>query len=187
MPAAKKKSKSKLINLVPEEGFASTTSGRILLWTLSTFRVVLIITELVVIGAFISRFWLDAKNTDLTEQVNEVKNTIVSLEPFEENFKDVQNRLQIFDSYIQNKDKINSSLKTVVSYKPQGVSFQEINAGLDQISINATAVSEIQIQQYYVNLKASNKFENIRLSNISINKENSSLNFALTADVKTEI
>jgi len=184
MPA-KKKIKSRQINLVPEEGLSSTTSGRILIWILSTFRIILITTELIVIGAFISRFWLDAKNTDLSEEMKEAKDVISSLSSFESEFKDIQNRLVIFDSYKENKGKINSNLKTIISYKPQGINFQSINVGFDKITIAAVSVSEIEIEQYYVNLKASGKFESVNLENISLTKDNSSISFSMTANLKT--
>lgn len=183
--SAKKKIKSRQINLVPEEGLSSTTSGRILIWILSTFRIILIVTELIVIGAFISRFWLDAKNTDLSEEMKEAKDVISSLSSFESDFKDIQNRLVIFDSYKENEGKINSNLKTMVSYKPQGINFQSINVDIDKITIAAVSVSEIEVEQYYVNLKASGKFESVDLENISLTKDNSSVNFSITAIMKT--
>ena len=46
------------INLLPQKGFEATTAGRILAWILSTFRIIVIITELLVMVAFLSRFWL---------------------------------------------------------------------------------------------------------------------------------
>lgn len=186
MPAAKKRNKSKPINLIPEEGLSSTTSGRVLLWALSTFRIILIVTELVVIGAFISRFWLDAKNSDITQQMNETKNSIASLSSFESDFRDIQNRLQIFNDYTQNNTKINSNLETLISYKPDGISFKTASVSLDNLTITAVSASEIEIEQYYLNLKSSNKFKNIKIQDISVNKENSSLNFTLSAEINIE-
>jgi Tfp pilus assembly protein PilN len=186
MPA-KKKIKSRQVNLIPQEGLTSTTSGKIILWVLSTFRIILIITEIFVIGAFISRFWLDAKNTDLSEEMKEAKSVISSLSSFENDFKDIQSRLAIFDSYKENKGKINSDVKTAVSYKPDGIYFESINADLNKISISAISRSEIEIQQYMVNLKSSNKFENVNLGNVALDQFGSSFIFSISIDIKREI
>ncbi len=186
MPA-KKSTRTRQVNLVPQEGLTSTTSGKILLWILSTFRIILIVTELFVIGAFISRFWLDAKNTDLSEEMKEAKSAISSLSSFEDNFKDIQNRLSIFNSYKENKDKINTSIKTIISYKPEGISLESIHADLDKITLSATSLSEIEIQQYVVNLKSSNSFENVKLGNIALGKYGSAIGFSISVDVKREI
>ena len=67
--AARKKSSR--INLLPQEEFAASTLGRILAWILSTFRILVIMTELIVILAFLSRFWLDARTTDLNEEIKQ--------------------------------------------------------------------------------------------------------------------
>ena len=185
MPA-KKKIKNKQVNLIPQEGLASTTSGKILLWTLSTFRILLVVTEIFVIAAFISRFWLDAKNTDLSEEMKEAKAVISSLSTFESNFKDVQNRLVVFNSFKENKGKIYSNVKTFISYKPQGVYFESLNADLNKITVTASASNEMDIQQYLVNLKSSNKFNNISLGNIALKKDSTILGFSISAETKQE-
>ena len=113
--------------------------------------------------------------------------SIASLSSFEDDFRNIQDRMKIYNSYTQNKDKINSNLEAVVSYKPDGVTFQNVSVGLDNVKLSAVSFSEIEIEQYYLNLKSSDKFENIKIQNVTINETNSSLNFTLTADVKIQI
>lgn len=186
MPA-KKNTKVRQVNLVPQEDLSSSTSGKVLLWIVSTFRVILIITELFVIGAFISRFWLDAKNTDLSEEMKDKKNIITSLSTFEEDFKDVQNRLVVFDSYKENEGVINDNIRSFISYKPSGVSFESISADLDKVVVVANSVSEIELQQFLVNLKSEDMFENIKLSGVTMEKYGSTIKFTITAGIKREI
>jgi predicted nucleotidyltransferase len=183
MPA-KKNVRVREINLVPKEGLESTTSGRVLLWILSTFRIILIITELVVIGAFISRFWLDAKNTDLTEEMSEKKSVITSLSEFEKDFKATQERLAIFNSYKANKGIITSNIDVFISYKPKGIYFKSINAGLKTVSVTASSDNEIEIQQYLANLKASGKYESVNISKINLSKNNTAFDFSLAVNIK---
>src|SRR3972149_12172797 len=183
MPA-KKKIQTRQVNLIPQEGLSSTTGGKVLLWILSTFRIILIITEIFVIAAFISRFWLDTKNSDITEEMKENKVVISSLSSFEENFKDIQNRLDIFNSYKANEGEIISEIKEITTYKPQGVYFLSIDANLEKISISAISVSEIELQQFFVNLKSGSSYEKVGLGDILLAKENSTINYNICDLVK---
>ncbi len=54
-----------LINLLPQEEFAVSTLGRILAWLMSTFRYIVIAVEMVVMLAFLSRFWLEWNTHDV--------------------------------------------------------------------------------------------------------------------------
>ena len=103
MPAKTKTKKTSQINLIPAEGLKATTGGRILSWVLSTFRVFVIITELFVIAAFVSRFFLDAKNTDLTDEIRESQAVILSYQDLEKNFKDIHKRIDVYKIYSQDK------------------------------------------------------------------------------------
>lgn len=183
MPA-KKHIKGRLINLIPQEGLTSTISGRILLWVLSTFRVILIITEIFVIGSFISRFWLDAKNTDLSQEIKEKKAVISSLSEFESDFKDIQNRLLVYETYKKDNGVVLSNIKNLVSYKPQGMYFNTMTAEMNSVRISAVSTNEVQIQQYWVNLKESRKYEDLQVSDIKVQKGGVEFEFSLLATIK---
>ena len=167
MPAKTKVKKKDQINLLPQEGLSATTGGRILLWLLSTFRFIVIITELFVVAAFVSRFWLDAKNTDLTEKIQNNKLVIESFQNLEKEFKNIQERLTIYTFYSKDKGKITEAIKSVISSKPPEVTFSSITAGENDIKIGAKSVSELGIQQFVVNLNSNEKIENIKLGDIS--------------------
>src|SRR3989304_6667942 len=102
--AARKKSTHQ-INLLPQEQFAASTSGRILAWALSTFRIIVIITELVVILAFLSRFFLDAQNADLSEQIEQKSGIVAASSDFEKTFRQTQKKLEIF-SVLTDQEKL---------------------------------------------------------------------------------
>ena len=89
MPA----SKTKTINLLIQEGFEHTQLGKILNWLLTAGRTIVVVTELVVITAFLSRFWLDKTLTDLNEQNALKKAQVEASLPFEKDFRAIQSRL----------------------------------------------------------------------------------------------
>lgn len=180
MAAQRKKDQ---INLLPEV-FAGTVSGRILIWILSTFRIIVIITEVIVIAAFISRFWLDAKNTDLSEEILQDKALITSEADFEKEFKDIQNRLIIYNAYSTDKGKIVDSINSIIASKPPEIIFSSLKLDPAGASIQAESPSEISIQQFFVNLKSNGKFDEVSIGSVSSSKDDSTLIFNITVSYK---
>src|SRR5688500_5727921 len=91
MPAHNKNKTA--INLLSREGFEYTQLGKTLAWLLSAGRTIVIVTELVVITAFLSRFWLDKTLTDLSQANNSKKAQIEASQAFEQEFKNAQIRI----------------------------------------------------------------------------------------------
>src|SRR3989344_871361 len=59
------------INLLGQEDLKHTAQGRIIGWALTYGRYIMIGTEIVVLLAFISRFSLDRRLTDLKEEISQ--------------------------------------------------------------------------------------------------------------------
>jgi Tfp pilus assembly protein PilN len=180
MPAKSKAKKSDRINLLPQEGLSATIQGRVLLWLLSTFRYIVIVTELFVVAAFIARFWLDAKNTNLSDEIQQNKAVIESYQDFENEFKSVQKRLKIYNTYTQNRGKIADLISAVITSKPPEITYSTITADETGMKIGAKSLSEIGIQQFLVNLKANKKFASVSLGNISTNEGEYAYTFDVT-------
>src|SRR4030042_2785268 len=165
MPAHKKPKQQ--INLIPEVGFENTTFGRILAWILSTFRIIVIITEVIVMGAFLSRFWLDAQNSDLKEEVEEKKSYLVASQGFENEFKDTQKRIEIYSKNSKDSGILTKSLSTIVSFLPPDLSLKMLTFSEGTIDVEGYTPNEKSIQQLVANLQSSDLFDNIGIDEIS--------------------
>jgi Tfp pilus assembly protein PilN len=184
VPAKSKTKKKDQINLLPQEGLSATIRGRVLLWLLSTFRYIVIVTELFVVAAFIARFWLDAKNINLSDEIQQNKAVIESYQDFEKEFKGIQKRLKIYNAYTQDRDKVMDAISAVITSKPPEITYSTITADETGMKISAKSVSEIGIQQFLVNLKTNEKIENVSLGNISTNEEEYAYTFDVTLTYK---
>ena len=107
--------KKKNINLLPKEEFDASVVGRLLGWAMGTFRIIVIITEMVVMTAFLSRFWLDAKNSDLNDEIRLKSSQISVQKDFEIGFRNLQKKLAIYEAL--GKDKKRSDVITKVTGK----------------------------------------------------------------------
>lgn len=172
MSARKRKN---LINLLPKSEFESSTTGRVLLWLLSTFRYIVIITELVVMVAFLSRFWLDARNSDLDDQIKQKKAQIVASQSFEEEFRNTQQRLQIFSELTSDGTNSLEVLDTLSTNIPPEIFLDTLAIQKDLIRVEGFSLTERAVAQYIVNLEDGEIFEQVNLTDIERSLENDSL------------
>ena len=156
--------REKEINLLPQKGFESTTAGRVLAWILSTFRVIVIVTEIIVMIAFMSRFWLDAQNTDLNEKISQKVAVLSASQDFESHFKDTQQRLDAL-SDISSGELVNTNLlKIITKNLPPDVILNNISYANKKVALLGSTPNERSVQQLIVNLDANEEFQNVSFS-----------------------
>ncbi len=166
--------KSKQINLIPTEEFESSIVGRVLKWAMSTFRIIVIITEMVVMGAFLSRFWLDAQNSDLSETVKIRTAQIESQKDTEDTFRDIQNKLNVFKT-IATAPKPTSKIELISSQVPQDVFLTNVSILDDTASIKGKSNSEVGIAQFIANLKTEKTFKKVGLGSVNSAEDNANI------------
>ncbi len=184
MAALRKKKPS--VNLLPQEEFAASTAGRVLTWILSTFRIIVIITELIVVAAFVSRFWLDAKISNLNDELTQRQSIIKSFSDLEKNFKLAQKKLKFFSEITKEDNKFFPVLSSSVSLLPPEVTLIKWNLDKGVLKITATSFSEQSILQFVSNLEHSGKFENVSVDQIDIKADKPGVNFTISASLKKE-
>jgi Tfp pilus assembly protein PilN len=172
--AARKKKKVP-INLLPREKFAETTVGRILGWITSTFRIIVILTELVVLLAFLSRFWLDAQNADLNELIEQKQAVIATSSEFEREFRNIQKRLGVFSELASNKETASETLNSIVRNMPPDVLLASLLLSRENIQIEGLSPTERGIQQFIANLESSKSFQKVTLVEVKANQADQSL------------
>lgn len=169
------------INLLPEANFEITPMGRVLSWILSTFRIIVIVTEIIVMIAFLSRFWLDAQNTDLNDEIKQKTALLSASRDFEKEFENTQKRLQIFSELTKNQGVYADTLNTVVSYLPSDLYLTTTTFEESSLQIEGSSSNEISIQQLIVNLSSSGKFSDVGLIELATDpKDPYLLNFKLS-------
>lgn len=166
--------KNKSINLLPQEEFEASTMGRVLKWAMGTFRIIVIITEMIVMGAFLSRFWLDAQNSDLNDAIR-VKNAQISAQSeFETEFRGLQSKLSIIKTLSQDK-KVSEKINSVSNKVPGDVLLSSISFDSTSIQIKGNGNSEIGISQFISNLKEEKDFKTVEIASLGSSLDNPSI------------
>lgn len=176
MPA---KSQSKLINLLPQEEFAASTMGRILTWLLSSFRVIVIFSEVVVMGAFLSRFWLDAKNADLADEIKEKEVIVSSFITIEREFKKSQKKISAFSLQTKDQDFAQNTIEILSKNLPADVKLTVLSINADTIEIKAESLTESSISNFLGQLKQEDVFNSAVITQLATTKENPAVGFTI--------
>lgn len=162
MPAKKE------ISLLPDEENLDSFSARALRWLTTVGRYVIVFTELIVISAFLSRFWLDRINSDLSEVIRQQQAILDSTNNFVTEYSQLQQRLNIIKSFYQNQPEYQSKIQTLTDSTPLDITYTKLTLKRDQ---NNTTTADIDFSAYQessiVNF-ITNLIVNPQISSVSI-------------------
>lgn len=175
--------KQKQINLIPQDQFESTSFGRILKWILSSFRIIVIVTELVVMSAFLSRFWLDAKNSDLNDEIDVGKSQVLAYQDIEKEFRSIQKRLNTA-KLLYNEPDVTAYFNEISKSMPEGVLLRSVSNNENIISIKASSLTEEKIAEFLINLEDNKSFKDLNVTQVTSNVDNKAeTNFTITGNL----
>lgn len=162
----------KEISLLPSEENSNSFLARFLKWLTSVGRVVIVVSELIVILAFLSRFWLDRKNSDLSEIVRQQKAIINSTQEFEKDYLSLQQRLAYIKNFYKSEPKYVDKLNVLVQSMPPGIFFQNLSLNKDEKSSTISAEAELYSYQedvivdFIANLKLNQGINSVQVQKI---------------------
>jgi len=176
---ANKHNKNTPINLLPRDEFDSSLLGRTLKWILTTFRIMVIAVELLVIIGFFSRFYLDMRNSDLNDEIEQKQAHIQAYSTLEEDFKLTQTKLRIFSQYTDESLYSSSALTRITSRIPENIQIISFTKSPAGTTLKAASLSEQSIAQMIANLKQEPDFKNISITQIESSSDSPFIIFTL--------
>ncbi len=166
--------KKKKISLLGEKPLEVTAWGRFVNWLTFSGRGILVFTELIVLLAFISRFWLDAKNNDLGEIVRQKRVILESSSQFEKDFLELQQKLDSVDTYFVSLPDLKTFLDTIVENLPGDISLTSfafsVKDSTYQVNINIQVFSEESLALFINQLSKDERVAKIRIGKIEKDK-----------------
>jgi len=172
------------INLLPVDKFSKTTLGKIINWLLSTFRIIVVLVEFVVMGAFLSRFWLDAKNSDLTDELQDRQFVVEATEDLEDEMNLFMNRVYKIKLLSGANKPLLDFTNTLPTLLPPEVTLTSFEVDSKQASFYGLAVSDNHINQFIINLRSQVNISRAQITGISTENTSGLSNFQATAVLK---
>jgi Tfp pilus assembly protein PilN len=142
----------------------------------------MITTEIIVLLAFISRFSLDRKLTDLTEEVNQKQAIIAANSDFEKQIKSLQANIATIKKIAGTQSGSIDIITLMETVIPQDVYLTTLELSTKKMTVNAVASTTQGFSQFLANLQASKQLKNVLLGDIN-RSPTKGIEFQFTADV----
>lgn len=168
------------MNLLPPSEFELSFWGRFLKWAVTTGRYIIILTELVVILAFLSRFKLDEDLRNVNEQIETQVNYLESEQPQLQEFLRVQKRITLLDKSIAARVEVTKMMDYLNSRTPAEVKVNQMAIAKNEITVSATTLSEVALGEMMTTMSHDGIWKSLDLSQV-ISDANSGIRFTLTA------
>lgn len=166
------------INLIKKKEVAAF--DKFINWTLSIGRLIVIITEIIAISAFLYRFSLDEKLVSLHDEIEQKQKQLSLLKTDEKNFRNLQDRLSLASKFSEDGVKTFKTFQDIIGFTPQEIKFSDLILKKDQTTINISANSISSLTQFVNSLKGYSKTKSVSVDSIE-NKPNVGLSIAVTA------
>lgn len=168
------------LSLLPEAENPNSFISRLFYWLTTVGRWVIVLTELIVVSAFISRFWLDRKNSDLSEVLRQQETILESTQDFEKEFVTFQQKLKTIKEFYADQPDYVTKITSLVNGTPSDIVYNNLSIKKDEesgdISANASLIAyrEESIINFISNLMLNPAIKNVDINQIEKkDKENS--------------
>lgn len=169
------------INLLGSQDLEHTPWGRIVSWATTYGRYIMITTEIIVLLAFISRFSLDRKLTDLSEEITQKQSIIEANIDLEKDIKALQTNLTTIKSLTADQKKPIDIVASMETLLPSDVYLTSFELTADKLKLSAVAGTTQGFSQFLANAQATKILANVTLGDINRSPE-AGIEFNLTAD-----
>jgi Tfp pilus assembly protein PilN len=154
------------VNLLEKDAFSESPIGHIVTWAITYGRYIMILTEIVVLLAFVSRFSLDRKLTDLNEAIEQKQTIIEANQSFEDEINGIQAQIARTKSLISSQGKPIEALALTKNVLPVDVVLETLAITPEKITTQATAGSTQGFATLMNNLQATQQFIKVDIGEI---------------------
>lgn len=154
------------INLLPRDAFESSTLGIILEWSLVFGKWAVILTQLVVMGAFLYRFTLDRTLTDLRKSIAKNVAIVKSYDQVERDFVLAQKQVNQAKVALGSQATMLKTLEKIRSITPSEVWYDRLSFTPEEISLTAYAASLPGFGKFLTSVQSEPQFNGVRIGKI---------------------
>lgn len=155
------------INLLPREGFGEDTPlGRLLIWATTYGRYIMVLTELLVLIAFASRFSLDRKLTDLNEEIAQKQAILEVNSQLESDIRALQSQLAQVKTIINQQTIPVDILNYLQNILPTDMYFKLIDFSNNKLTVTAISGTTESFSQFLNRLTSNKKITKIEINDV---------------------
>jgi hypothetical protein len=155
------------VNLLDQPEFESSSVARLFNWAVTYGRYIMIGTEVIVLLAFISRFSLDRKLTDLREEIAQKQIILEANKGFEEEIIQLQNTTKQIRSIVDIQEKPLSIFYDISRTLPSDVTIRSYTQEANKLSLTLVAGTTNGFSLFLSRLQQSSTFIDIEVTEIN--------------------
>lgn len=154
-------------------------------WALTIGRLVVILTELIALSAFLYRFSLDRRLIDLHAKIKQEQAVVNNLKNNEDRYRNLQERLELASNFSKLGVRKVKIIQDILNLAQKGVAFNNLVIYTNRISINANVQSTSALSVFTESLKNYPSISSVSLDSIET-KPSSNLTVSITAILKKD-
>ncbi len=169
------------INLVKKR---VSFTDKFLNWALSAGRIVVILTEIVALSAFMYRFFLDRQLIDLHTKIRQEQAIISFSKASEDKYRNLQDRLSIASRFSKLEQDEVKVLKDILTLAPNGTTFNNIITSITNVRISASFTQISNLGEFVDSLKSYPNVASVSVDKIENIPSTSTISVSITAALK---
>lgn len=169
------------INLLPLDEFERSFLGKALKWALTAGKGIVIMTEFVVILAFLSRFWLDRQVNDINEELIQKQAVVDSYIEVEERMRAIQERIDLVEEVDETTLKARAAIGSIIATTPRDVIYESIDVSNTTLTLSGISGSETSFAALLSAVRESETWTNVSLGDVEFNQRKGGVIFTINA------
>lgn len=172
------------INLLPRTSFEFSTVGKTLRWATTVGRVLVVLTEFVVLLAFVSRFYFDKKLDDLGEVLTQKEAQIAAYASVETEMRKVLAKQQLVETIQKGSLGFASKIDGLTTILPFGTVLDSLSLDKSGLMITGKAQSEYGFAQFVSGVKKMPGVTMVSLKDTSFDQTLGGVRFSIQINFK---
>lgn len=175
------------VNLLPRKTFEEGAFWeKLLTWSLGVGRIVIMGTEVVVLSVFFSRFFLDRKMTDLSEDVRTKQTIIATTGDLETRYRVLQDQLTAIRELKNAQNQFSQALEALTEKVPPTTALDNLTVNEKGINITARTPSGQEFARLLIQLFTWKDLSQVALKNANFLPKEGVFSFTLDLKISTE-
>lgn len=172
------------INLLPKDSFEFSALGKTLKWTITVGRVLVVLTEFVVLLAFASRFYFDRKLSDLADQLVQKQAQITAYASVETQMRKVLAKQAPVEQYLAGGMTFAQRVDNLTQIIPAGMILDNVAIDKVGMSIGGKAQSELGFAQFINGVKKMTGVTSVSLGDTTFDQTTGGVKFTIQIKFK---
>jgi len=152
-------------------------------WMLTAGRLIVIITEVIAVSAFIYRFSLDERLISLHDSIKDKEKIILDLKSDESKYRNLQSRLSLASTFSTKASNTNQTIVDITKLIPDQTTINSFMMSNDQVSMALDLVSVSSLGSLIDSLNGYHGIKSISVDNVT-NKPSGGLLVDITTMLK---